>query len=101
MSLSCHPCEAITVALPLSPPHLPHSTSADVRVYFNASTIEVQEDAGAVELTLMSSVAVDQPFTVTLRASPSEGGAIGVYVDLQYITWLYVYVYACVYLLSK
>ena len=72
---SCHCCTHLVPSPPLR--ILLIHTYADIRVYFNASTIEVQEDAGAVELTLLSSVAVHQPFTVTLRASPSEGGATG------------------------
>ena len=102
MSLtSCHslviPVKLSLLHSPWIPsPTSPHSTytSADIRVYFNASTIEVQEDVGTVELTLMSSVAVHQPFTVTLRTSPSVGGATGeAYHTALYSRCMHKYIY--------
>ena len=64
---------AVTVALTntLSPMAHMHAACADITVSFNASSIEVHEDDGEVRLLLESSVAVDKPYTVTLRADMS------------------------------
>ena len=73
---------------PLLPPSHAHSIHAVITVSFNASTIQVQEDDGEVQLTLVSSVAVHQPFTVTLQAgsSPSDERVATGEASAQYCT---------------
>lgn len=62
------------------------STYAGITVSFNASIVEVQEDAGEVHLTLVLSVAVHQPFTVTLRTGLSLLGAADATGEAYHIT---------------